>query len=556
MAAESFFNRINRLPDTLVDRIAAGEVIERPASVVKELIENSLDAGATRISVEIKRGGKQLIRVTDNGYGIHADDLRLAIDRHTTSKLDQDSDLSRIATLGFRGEALSSIAAVSRLGLTSGYTGSDHAWTLEADGHDSKLVPAAHPRGTTVRVGDLFYNTPARRKFLRSDRTEFIHIQDLVKRIALGRFQLAIELIHNGRKILQTRDDSSDPARRLQLAFGRKFYGNSVVLNECTSRMEIQGWAGLPEVSRSQSDQQFFYLNGRIIRDKLVNNAIRLAYQQHLYPGRYPVFLVFLEMDLSEYDVNVHPCKHEVRFRDTRSVHDFIYGTLSKALTEKTIRNGEITPPVTTNRERRYPSRQAGIHEEYREYGIHPQVYTVLQGKLVILDEEERVTLLDIHRAREMIAGRTLLNALDEGNIVARPVLVPLMYRCRENESVLFENCRDDLLRVGIETLPVAPAEYQIRSIPDVLAYADILPMVTDFLDKIKKDNRNTGVRGCISTLAHHASDLAPACPSRPEVLSLLNRIRKIFPSLTVKDRTGIMVSLDTEQMKALLKHG
>ena len=332
-------NRINLLSQRLANQIAAGEVVERPASVVKELLENSLDAGATRLEVDVEQGGVKLLRIRDDGAGIHKEDLALALSRHATSKIVELDDLESIASLGFRGEALASISSVSRLSMTSrSREGSieDTAWCVEAEGQEmeARLTPAAHPAGTTVEVRDLFFNTPARRKFLKTEKTEFSRIDEVLKRMALSRFDVMFALNHNQRAIhkLLPATTEAERARRVALVCGPAFVENSVFIEREAAGMRLWGWVSLPTFSRSQADLQYFYVNGRIIRDKLVTHAVKQAYRDVLFHGRHPAYVLYFEMDPAGVDVNVHPTKHEVRFRDSRLVHDFLFSSLHKAL--------------------------------------------------------------------------------------------------------------------------------------------------------------------------------------------------------------------------------
>ncbi len=334
-------SKIKRLSPRLANQIAAGEVVERPASVIKEVLENSLDAGATRLDIDIEAGGIKLMRVRDNGCGIDKQELPLALSRHATSKIYQLDDLEAVATLGFRGEALASISSVARLTLTSN-DGDDEGrsigWKVEAEGRDMEAVvsPAPHPQGSTVEVRDLFFNTPARRKFLRTEKTEFNRLDDVIKRLALSRFDVSFNLRHNGRAVHNLRGGSSqaEMERRVAQVCGPAFMENAVHIEVERSGLRLWGWVALPTFSRSQADLQHFYVNGRAIKDKLVTHAVRQAYQDVLYHGRHPAFVLYLELDPATVDVNVHPTKHEVRFRDNRMVHDFLYRSLHHALAE------------------------------------------------------------------------------------------------------------------------------------------------------------------------------------------------------------------------------
>lgn len=331
-------SRIELLSTRLANQIAAGEVVERPASVIKELLENSLDSGARRIDVDVEQGGIKLLRVRDDGSGIAADDLPLALARHATSKIRELEDLEGVLSLGFRGEALASISSVARLTLTSRTASASEAWQVETEGRDMspRVQPAAHPVGTSVEVRDLFFNTPARRKFLKTEKTEFDHLQEVIRRLALARFDVAFHLRHNGKSILSLHDaaDETSRARRVGAICGPAFLEQALPIEVERNGLRLWGWVGLPTFSRSQADLQYFFVNGRAVRDKLVAHAVRQAYRDVLFNGRHPTFVLFLELDPSGVDVNVHPTKHEVRFRDGRMVHDFLYGTLHRALAD------------------------------------------------------------------------------------------------------------------------------------------------------------------------------------------------------------------------------
>ena len=338
---------IQKLPPQLISQIAAGEVIERPASVVKELIENSIDAGARRIRVDLEQGGVRLIRVGDDGSGIAREELALALSRHATSKVAQMSDLESLRTLGFRGEALPSIASVSRLFLTSMVADARSGWRLAGDGSDqfADLEPAAHPQGTTVEVRDLFFNVPARRKFLRKERTEYLHCEDVVRTHAAVRPDIGFELSHNGRTVLDLPAAGvAGGAQRVAALLIDGFMEHAFEVEREAGGLRLWGWLGAPTQSRSQPDQQFFFVNGRPVRDRMLTAAVRRAYRDVLYQARHPVFVLFLELDPAGVDVNAHPAKHEVRFRETRLVNDFIFQTLHRALAA--VRPGDVAAPA------------------------------------------------------------------------------------------------------------------------------------------------------------------------------------------------------------------
>lgn len=341
---------IKQLPPHLVNQIAAGEVVERPASVVKELLENAIDAGSTQIEIEIEQGGVKRIRIRDNGKGIAKDELSLALSRHATSKIASLDDLEKVMSLGFRGEALPSIASVSRMSVSSKTEASEQGWMLTDDGQEnfSDPEPVAHAKGTTIDVRDLFYNVPARRKFLKKENTEFKHLAEVVKKISLSNFQIGINLRHGSRSVLtlQPAKDRMGADRRVAEVCGPAFMQESLYLDYEAAGLKLWGWVGLPTFSRSQADLQYFYVNGRIIRDRVVTHAVRQAYSDVLYHGRHPAYVLFLEMAPEKVDVNAHPTKHEVRFREARLVHDFLYRTLHKALADVRPNSDSLTPQI------------------------------------------------------------------------------------------------------------------------------------------------------------------------------------------------------------------
>ena len=334
--------RIHLLSPRLANQIAAGEVVERPANIIKELVENSLDAGSTRIEIDVEQGGIKLLRIRDDGHGIPKDDLPLALSRHATSKISTLDDLEAVSSLGFRGEALASISSVSRLTMTSATAPeegeAEQAWQVEVEGREmaASVKPAAHPQGTTLEVRDLFFNTPARRKFLRTEKTEFNHVDEYFKRLALSRYDVAFSLRHNQKVIHSLRPATRgiDKEKRVAALLGPKFINAALHIDSEAAGLGLTGWVGLPTFSRSQADMQYFFVNGRVVRDRLVAHAIKQAYRDVLYHGRQPAFVLYLTVDPALVDVNVHPTKHEVRFRDGRLVHDYLFRTLHKALAD------------------------------------------------------------------------------------------------------------------------------------------------------------------------------------------------------------------------------
>lgn len=347
-------HRIRVLDPRLANQIAAGEVVERPAAVVKELVENAIDAGSSRIEIELEAGGGRLIRVRDDGSGIAEEDLPLALSRHATSKIASLEDLEGVASLGFRGEALASISSVSRLELVANADDDPRSgWRVVAEGRqmEPRVTPAPHPRGTSVTVRDLFFNTPARRKFLRTEKTEYGHVEEAFRRLALSRFDIAWVLRHNQKTVhqLPAGDDAARRERRIAALLGKAFLDNALHLDLAVGSLRLSGWVGLPTHSRAQADQQYFFVNGRVVRDRLVAHAIRQAYRDVLFHGRHPVFVLYLEVDPAVVDVNVHPTKHEVRFRDGRLVHDFLFSSLHRALAEARPAQGDRVETETHN---------------------------------------------------------------------------------------------------------------------------------------------------------------------------------------------------------------
>ncbi len=543
-------SRIHLLSPRLANQIAAGEVVERPASVAKELLENSLDSGARRIDVEVEQGGVKLLKVRDDGGGIAPDDLPLALARHATSKIRELEDLEAVLSMGFRGEALASISSVSRLTLTSRTAGADQAWQVETEGRDMepRVQPAAHPVGTSVEVRDLFFNTPARRKFLRAEKTEFDHLQEVIKRLALARFDVAFHLRHNGKTVfaLHEAGDEISRARRVASVCGPAFLEQALPIEIERSGLRLWGWVGLPTFSRSQADLQYFYVNGRMVRDKLVAHAVRQAYRDVLFNGRHPTFVLFLEIDPSTVDVNVHPTKHEVRFRDSRMVHDFLYGTLHRALADvrpedqvaapaavspmmrpSGLAAGEFGPQgemglAASILESPAPSVQpawrgsgAGYQQPagnpgvstgeaqaaYREYfsplpnaqaqpmpqeqgDIPPLGYAMaqLKGVYILAENAQGLVVVDMHAAHERITYERLKHAMASEGLRGQPLLVPESIALSQREADCAEEHGEWFQRLGFELQRLGEETLAIRQIPALLKQAEATQLVRDVL--------------------------------------------------------------------------
>ena len=512
---------IRELPSQLVNQIAAGEVVERPASVVKELLENALDAGATRVEVEVEAGGARLIRIRDNGGGIPMEELPLAVARHATSKIDSLEDLERVATLGFRGEALPSIGAVARLAMTSRSRGEGHGWRLEGDGqgHYAPVAPAAHAEGTSVEVRDLFFNTPARRKFLKSEATEFGHLDMVVRRIALARHDLDVELKHNGRPVLSLRGarDAAGVARRLKELTGPEFLEHAFHIEQSSGGLKLSGWLARPTFSRSQADLQYFYVNGRVVRDKLLTHAVRLGYHDVLFHGRHPAYVLYLELDPARVDVNAHPAKHEVRFRDSRLVHDFVFRTVEEALAATTPRiqaaaGDPVLPPAPGYRPRELsPQMHMNVADTAAVYGelhapgqspggvtpaavdaasgVPPLGYALAQlhGIYILAAAPDGLILVDMHAAHERITYERMKAALQQGSVVSQPLLVPLSVAVSHREADLAENDTQALAGVGFVVERRGPETLSIRELPVLLAKEDAGVLLRDLLADLQE---------------------------------------------------------------------
>ena len=550
------------MPNQLINQIAAGEVVERPASVVKELLENSLDAGAKRIDIDIEKGGIKSIRIRDDGVGIHKDDLALALSRHATSKIRNLDDLEHVSSLGFRGEALPSIASISRLSMTSKQQDAE-GWCVQGqDEHTAEIKPAPHAVGTTVEVRDLFYNVPARRKFLKTEKTEFNHLEDVVKRISLSSFNVDINLIHNQRavKTLRAANDKKTMEKRIAEICGNAFIESAVHMEFEAAGLKMHGWIAQPSFSRSQADMQYFFVNGRMIKDKLVTHAIRQAYQDVLYHGRHPAYVLYLELDPVLVDVNAHPTKHEVRFREGRLVHDFIFRAIYNALAD--VRPGDQAEVEQTaqvlnqstmplyGQNYASPQRQtamalkveetiqaysnlysqpdASIQETNQQNEIPPLGFAVAQlhGVFILSQTANGMVVVDMHAAHERITYERLKTALDEGCIVSQPLLVPIAISVSEKEADLAETHAEIFSELGFELNRTAPESLRIRQIPVILARGDAEALVKDVLADLVTYGTSERIRQAMNevldTMACHGSVRANRKLTIPEMNALL----------------------------------
>ena len=575
---------IQLLSDSLISQIAAGEVIERPASVVKELVENALDAGAKRIEVELERGGCGSIRVRDDGSGIDAGEIALALARHATSKIASLDDLEHVSTLGFRGEALPSIASVSRLSLVSRSGQGTHAWGIEArDGEVSAPAPASHSLGTTVEVRDLFFNVPARRKFLRTENTEYQHIVRMLERLALSRFDVAFTLVHNGKTIWTLPAAISDPQRlgRVAQVCGEEFAGHVIELRHETESLVLSGWLALPTFSRSQPDLQFTFLNGRFVRDKVLIGAARLAYRDVLFHGRFCAYLLYVNMDPSLVDVNAHPQKLEVRFRDSRRVHDFVFKTLEKVLAgtrPSTESAGSAPADWLTGASRfagaagpaqarftlpeapqrpsadAYRSYLSPASAEVREQWPRPDAvngsasdgsasdssasdaaaaplgYAIAQlhGVYILAQSAEGMVLVDMHAAHERVMYESMKKLL-AGETAQQQLLMPEILNVTPAQADAAEGHVQEFAALGFGVTRLGPDQLALRAIPTLLAGRDPAGIVRDVLSDLLEAGHSRRVEESINhllaTMACHAAVRAQRTLSLPEMNALLREM-------------------------------
>ena len=574
--------KIHLLSPRLANQIAAGEVVERPASVIKELLENSIDSGASRIDIDVESGGIKLMRVRDNGCGIGEEDLPLSLSRHATSKIEQLDDLESVATLGFRGEALASISSVSRLAITSNEHEQEHGWKAETEGRDMavSIMPAAHPRGTTVEVRDLFFNTPARRKFLRTENTEYKRIDEVLRKLALSNFNIDFSLRNNGKVVHNFRaaNNQLEQERRVASICGSTFMENALYVDVEAAGLRLWGWVGLPAFSRSQTDLQHFYVNGRSIRDKLVTHAVRQAYQDVMYHGRHPAFVLYLELNPTDVDVNVHPTKHEVRFRDSRTVHNFLFRSLHRAVAD--IRPGDQTSSVSAvtadpaennggeltafsqqpSMNLRSPSSSisaGAVAESMAVYqSLHqtplgssepvigssdqstgmtpsdnevpPLGYAIaqLKGIYILAENVQGMVLVDMHAAHERITYEQMKQAFDLEGIRSQPLLVPVTLAVSQSEADIADKHQTLFGSLGFSLQRAGPESLIVRQIPAMLRDSDVEPLVRDVLSDLTTHGTSDRIRQhlneIMSTMSCHGSVRANRKLSIQEMNALL----------------------------------
>jgi DNA mismatch repair protein MutL len=557
---------IQVLPDILISQIAAGEVVERPASALKELIENSLDAGAAKIDIRLEQGGARLLSVQDDGAGISSDELPLALARHATSKIGALEDLERVASLGFRGEALASMASVARVSLASRTRDSSHASQIEAEGAAPGAVkPAALASGTTVSVADLFFNTPARRKFLKSEATEYAHCAEVVRRMALSRPDVAFTLAHNGRILL--RYPAQDLDERIGAVLGEDFVTAAVAVTEEAGPLKLSGMAALPAYSKSGRDAQYVFVNGRFVRDKLVAHALREAYRDVLHHDRYPAYALFLSLPPEGVDVNVHPAKTEVRFRDSRGVHQFLFHAIERALSGSAAELREAVHQVQIQRSDNVvamphttapsqPWRGSGSQASmplgarealafYETLSREPELVSAagetaheyplgfalgqLHGIYVLAQNAKGLVIVDMHAAHERVVYEKLKCALDAKRVPTQTLLIPVTVTADERDVAAIGDSHDALAGIGFDMHPIAANAVAVRAVPVLLKDADPLALTRDLLREIREygvsrlvtERRNE----LLGTLACHGAVRANRRLSVPEMNALLREM-------------------------------
>ncbi|MEJ2425372.1 MAG: DNA mismatch repair endonuclease MutL [Candidatus Thiodiazotropha sp.] len=600
---------IRTLPPQLRNQIAAGEVVERPASVVKELVENSLDAGARQIEIDVDQGGIKRLRIRDDGVGIPKQELGLALARHATSKVSSFEDLESLGSLGFRGEALPSISSVSRLTLTSRHQDEEQAWAVSGDGSDRdyEIKPAAHPRGTSVEVRDLFYNTPARRKFLRTEKTEFGHILTLIQRLALARFDVGFILQHNQRNVLSL-PPCQDPAqreKRLTAILGEGFRDQALAIDEQAGDLRLSGWVARPAFSRAQADMQYFYVNQRMIRDKLVSHAVRQGFQDVLYHGRHAAYVLYLEINPRAVDVNVHPTKHEVRFRDSRSVHDFIFRGMHRLLAQtrpqqstpfEPVAAGSATDHSVTQRRDSQPYQQGinwraseprsvydagfdlqrpdadptalpetGVSGEAAkdpEESMHPLGYALAQlhGVYILAENPSGLILVDMHAAHERITYEGFKRRYHGEGVVGQPLLVPVAVAVSEREADLVEEFQDFLEQIGLEVSRSGRDALAVRGIPALLRGTDPERLLRDVLSDLAEYGHSRRLREeadrVLATMACHGSVRANRRLGLDEMNALLREMERTERADQCNHGRPTWVSLSLAELDRLFLRG
>ncbi|MCL4160125.1 UNVERIFIED_CONTAM: hypothetical protein GTU68_055005 [Idotea baltica] len=595
---------IQKLPDNLINQIAAGEVIERPASVIKELIENSIDATASNISIDIEKGGIQRILIRDNGTGIVRDQLATALTRHATSKIQSMDDLQNIHSLGFRGEALPSIASVSRLSITSNTEQSNQGWALNCDGgnSDQEPKPAAHTKGTSVEINDIFYNTPARRKFLRTEKTEYTHSELVVRRLALSNFHTSITLRHNQKTIysLPAAQNIEDKVSRLEKLIGKAFIEHAIYVERAIDDMKLYGWIAAPSFSRGQADLQYQYVNDRHIRDKTISHAVRLAFQDVLYHGRHPAYVLFLEVDPSSVDVNAHPAKHEVRFHDTRAIHNFVRQTIKQAVSQirpspidtrdlnklsqnagpKTLTVQSYIPTNTTSpgASRQFQTlyssavaepqisyqssldNKTAIQDEPNDIPLLGYAVAQLHGIYILSQNKDGLILVDMHAAHERVVYEQLKNSQASDNLARQQLLVPLQIAVTEAEASLADSQHTLFDSFGFDINRLGDTSIVVRTIPNILSTVDIPELIRDVIADIQKNTKSTRIEelrnDMLSSIACHGSIRANRSMTIHEMNALLRSMEETERSNQCNHGRPTWIQLSISDLDKLFLRG
>ena len=583
---------IRILSDEIIDQIAAGEVIERPASVVKELVENSLDAGAHRIEIDVERGGVGLVRVRDDGGGVAPDELALALSRHATSKITSLDDLQSVVSLGFRGEALPSIASVSRFRVASRMAGAAHGVEITAAGAAASPVrPVAHPLGTTVEVRDLFFNVPARRKFVRSDTTELGHIARLTERLALSRADVSFRLRHGERVLIDARASADAPddaemsalrGARIAAVLGDEFLGRAIAIAQTAGPVMLTGWIGLPTVTRAQPDEQYWFVNGRMVRDRLLTNAVRLGYRDVLFHGRHPSYVLYLTLDPQLVDVNAHPAKLEVRFRDARQVHDFVFRAVERALAATRPAAAAapaavlpIDPAGQAQRTQNLPFARAtrspwliareltagaesGVREapgslpaelpQGRPNGSGPQAgeplgsaIAQLHGVYILAQSREGLILVDMHAAHERVLYEQLKEQYGTAHPASQLLIDPLIVELKAHEVDVLLTDREQWERAGFELDAIGPTRVAVRRVPALLSGADVTGVIRALARPAEPDSE-----------AHHLGDAADRFLATLACRTAIHAHRR----LTLPEMDALLRQMETTDRANQCNHG
>ncbi|MBE0494283.1 MAG: DNA mismatch repair endonuclease MutL [Thiomicrospira sp.] len=598
--------KIQALSEALANQIAAGEVVERPVSVVKELLENALDSGATEIEISIEEGGEKSIQVIDNGNGIAKDQLFLAVSRHATSKIATYEDLTQVTTLGFRGEALASISSVSRFEIVSRQAREPNAWRLKSDGGAiwPEPEPIAGKPGTRVRVDDLFFNTPARKKFLRVARTEFGHIDEFVKRAMLSRMDVGFKLTHNHKLVrhVEAVQTPADQARRLAKLMGEAFVDQSMHVHYDAQDLSLRGWVGLPTFNRAQTDMQYVFVNGRIVRDRLLFHALKQAYADVLYNGRHPVYVLFLDIPVEQVDVNVHPAKYEVRFANGRWVYDFIRRSVKEAvrqpltqadvmqsdpqvLTESTrpgafSRQMNSTPSASNNQayfDFQKPS-LGRVEDELSVYQIGPSnqggcfvsnddpmpplgfAKMQLHGVFILAENAQGLILVDMHAAHERIVYERMKQQWQTQRLISQPLLVPMVIALDVAHMLAWENHQAWWSQLGFEFEALGPQQLKVTAVPSILAKASIEQLVQDVLADTAAEGDSQRIdeviNSLLSTMACHGSVRANRALTVAEMNQLLRDMEATPASSQCNHGRPTWVQLSMKQLDALFMRG